>query len=91
MMDSYFVLTLARAIHILALVIGIGGVAVVTTIVLPQARECADAAEALALFERFERRFVTQVRYSILLVGLSGIAMLAFTDSWSRFRNASFW
>ena len=47
-------LALARAIHILALVHWIGGVAVVTTIVLPRARELPDAADAVAAFEAFE-------------------------------------
>jgi uncharacterized membrane protein len=82
---------LARAIHILALVHWIGGVAVVTTIVLPNARALPDAQDAVAAFEAFERRFASQVRISILLVGLSGFYMLAKLDAWDRFRYAAFW
>jgi len=84
-------LALARAIHVLALVHWIGGMAVVTTIVLPQARRLPDAKAAVAAFEAFERRFSSQVRFSILLVGLSGIYMLAKLDAWDRFRDAAFW
>jgi uncharacterized membrane protein len=84
-------LALARAIHVLALVHWIGGVAIVTTIVLPRARQMADVKEAVAAFEEFERRFAPQARISISLAGLSGIYMLAKLDAWSRFQYASFW
>jgi uncharacterized membrane protein len=84
-------LALARAIHVLALVHWIGGVAVVTTIVLPHARALPDAQDAVAAFEAFERRFASQVRISILLVGLSGLYMVTKLDAWDRFRYAAFW
>jgi uncharacterized membrane protein len=84
-------LALARAIHVLALVHWIGGLAVVTTIVLPHARGLSDAKDALSAFEAFERRFAAQVRISILLVGLSGGYMLTKLDAWDRFQFASFW
>lgn len=84
-------LTLARTIHILAIVHWIGGVTVVTTIVLPHARRLRDPAAAIAAFETFERRFVQQVRISILLAGLSGLYMLYALDAWDRFRDLSFW
>lgn len=84
-------LALARAIHILALVHWIGGVAAVTTIILPRARELPDAKDALAVFEAFEQRFARQARVSILLAGLSGAYMLIKLDAWDRFQYASFW
>jgi uncharacterized membrane protein len=84
-------LTLARAIHVLALVHWIGGVAAVTTIVLPHAKRMPDAKDAVAAFEEFERRFAPQARVSISLAGLSGVYMLAKLDAWSRFQDASFW
>jgi len=84
-------LTLARAVHILALVHWIGGVSAVTTIVLPQARRLGDAKAAIDFFEAFERRFVRQVRISIALAGLSGLYLLYALDAWDRFRHASFW
>ena len=84
-------LALARAIHVLALVHWIGGVAVVTTIVLPRARALRDAKEAIAAFEAVERRFASQVRISILLVGLSGAYMFTKLSAWNRLQDASFW
>jgi uncharacterized membrane protein len=84
-------LALARAIHILAVVHWIGGVFVVTTIVLPRAQALLDAQEAVAAFEAFERRFASQVRISILLVGLSGAYMLTKIGAWNSLQHASFW
>jgi uncharacterized membrane protein len=84
-------LTLARAVHVLALVHWIGGVCAVTTIVLPQARRLGEPAAAIEFFESFERRFVQQVRISIALAGLSGLYMLYALDAWDRFRHLSFW
>ena len=84
-------LALASAIHVLALVHWIGGLAVVTTIVLPDARRLPDAKEAVAVFEAFEQRFAFQVRISILLVGVSGAYLLTKLDAWARFQYASFW
>jgi uncharacterized membrane protein len=76
-------LAVARAVHVLALVHWVGGVAAVTTIVLPRARALPDAAEALRMFEAFEQRFASQVRVSILVVGLSGLYMLMRLDAWA--------
>jgi len=84
-------LSLARAIHVLSLVHWIGGVSVVTTIVLPNARRLPDAAAAVAAFETFESRFARQARVSILLAGLSGVYMLMKLDAWNRFAHAAFW
>ena len=84
-------LALARAVHILSLVHWFGGVAAVTTIILPRARDLPDAREALEAFEAFERRFAPQARISIFLAGLSGVYMLMKTDAWYRFQHASFW
>jgi uncharacterized membrane protein len=88
MIDDF---ALARAIHVLALVHWIGGVAAVTTIVLPRARGLPTAQEAVAAFETFELRFAPQARVSILLAGLSGAYMLMKLDAWNRFYDASFW
>jgi uncharacterized membrane protein len=84
-------LALARAIHVLALVHWIGGVTMVTAIVLPQARRLPDPEKAIAAFEAFERRFAPQARVSIGLAGLSGIYMLFDLDAWDRLREPRFW
>jgi uncharacterized membrane protein len=88
MLDDFAV---ARAVHILALVHWIGGVAVVTTIVLPHARTMPDALSALSVFEKFERRFASQARISILLVGLSGFYMLHKLQGWTWLLDPAHW
>jgi uncharacterized membrane protein len=84
-------LTVARAVHVLALVHWIGGVSIVTTIVLPYANRLTDPEAALEAFETFEHRFAAQARVSILLAGLSGLYMVFVLDAWSRFSDPSFW
>ena len=83
--------TLARALHVLAVVIWIGGVAMVTTIVLPAVRRGDLGADRLAAFQAIERRFVWQARAAIIVVGASGFYMVARADLWDRFRSAEFW
>ena len=84
-------LLIARAIHALGLIHWIGGVAFVTTIVLPSARRASTAEEAPAIFKAFESRFAPQVRISILLVGITGIYMMSELRAWSRLLSLSFW
>jgi uncharacterized membrane protein len=81
----------ARALHVLALVHWIGGVAMVTTIVLPRARVLANAHAALAAFDAFEAPFATQARFSILLAGLSGFYMLNKMQAWTLLLDPRFW
>jgi uncharacterized membrane protein len=84
-------LAVARAIHVLGVVHWIGGVAAVTTVVLPHAQLLPDANAAIAVFEAFERRFVRQARISVTLTGVSGIYILWRLAAWERFESPSFW
>lgn len=84
-------LTVARALHVLAIVHWIGGVAFVTLVLLPAVRRLAEPARRVALFEDIERRFAWQARVSTLLAGLSGFWMTERLDAWSRFADLRFW
>ena len=84
-------LAIARAVHVLGVVHWIGGVAAVTTIVLPHAQRLPDANVAIAAFEAFERRFARQARISVALTGVSGIYMLWRLAAWQRFESPSSW
>lgn len=83
--------TLARTLHIIGLVHWIGGLAFVTLVVLPLARSRAAGADGLALFEAIERRFATQVRVSVPLVGATGLWMAYRLNLWDRFAEPSLW
>lgn len=82
---------LARVIHVLSVVLWIGGVAMVATVLLPTLARMQSPAEAMAFFERFRRRFAAQARYTTLLVGLSGFYMVYVLDAWSRFAEWQYW
>jgi uncharacterized membrane protein len=83
-------IVLARALHVLAVVHWIGGVAFVTLVVLPLARS-RPAAEALRQFTAFEERFASQVRISIPLAGATGLWMTYRMNLWDRFADPRFW
>lgn len=80
---------LARAVHVVSVVHWIGGVAMVTTILLPLAR--GEDQGRFATFERFERRFAPQARVSVAAAGLSGLWMTEALGAWGRFLDPDFW
>lgn len=82
---------LARAIHVFGVVLWIGGVAFVTTVLLPSVRRMKDPAERVAFFETVEGRFAWQARGTTLLVGLSGFYMADKWDLWGRFLDPTYW
>jgi uncharacterized membrane protein len=82
---------MVRAIHVLAVIVWIGGVAMVTTVVLPLVRRTVVATDKLALFDAVERRFIWQARIATLLVAASGFYMVYRLDLWDRFRTLEFW
>ena len=67
-----------RVIHVLAVVLWIGCVAMVTTVLLPAIRALTSDEEKLPLFERIESRFSLQAKATTLLTGLSGFYMCMF-------------
>jgi uncharacterized membrane protein len=84
-------LAIARAIHVLAVVLWIGGVGMVTTVLLPAIRRLRAPADRLPLFHAIERRFAWQARATTLLAGASGFYMAYGFDAWDRFASLGFW
>ena len=82
---------LARALHVLAMVIWIGGVAMATTIALPAVRRGDLGADRLRAFQAIERRFVWQARTAVIVVALSGLYMIDRLNLWDRFQTITFW
>ena len=82
---------IARALHILAVVIWIGGVSMATTVVLPAVRSGDLGEDRLQAFQAVEHRFVWQARIATIVVGLSGFYMTWRLDLWDRFHTAAFW
>jgi uncharacterized membrane protein len=90
-MSEYDQAVLARILHILAVTLWIGGVAFVTTVLIPALRNLPDENQRLELFERLEGRFALQAKITTLLTGLSGLWMLDYLNAWSRYLEPQFW
>lgn len=84
-------LALARALHVLGVIVWIGGVSMATTVALPAVRRGLLGEDRLAAFRAFEGRFIWQARAAVLIVGLSGFYMIERMDLWSRFSEVQFW
>ncbi len=80
-MDSYIV---ARVVHVLSVVLWIGGVAMVTLVLLPAIKRMISPQERVTFFENIESRFAWQARVTTLLAGASGFYMLMIGGGWQR-------
>jgi uncharacterized membrane protein len=83
--------TIALGLHVLAVVLWIGGVAMVTTVVLPTAHRFEKPDDGIAFFEAIERRFAWQARGTTLVAGVSGFYMVGREDLWRNFLLLQFW
>lgn len=81
----------ARVIHVLSVVLWIGGVAFVTTVLIPAVRRIPSEAERFELFQKLESRFSVQARVTTALAGGSGLYMLHVMDAWDRYLDPAFW
>ena len=84
-------ITIARALHVLAVVLWIGGVGFVTMVLLPSVRNLQAPADRIVFFETMERRFGGQARWTTTLAGLTGFYMLVRLDLWDRFLSVAYW
>jgi uncharacterized membrane protein len=82
---------IARALHVISVVLWIGGVAMVTTVLLPSIRRTVPPAQRFAAFDAMEARFAAQSRWTTALAGASGFYMVWRIDAWDRFTSGMFW
>jgi uncharacterized membrane protein len=83
--------TIVLAIHLVAIVLWIGGVAMVTTVILPAVRRFKSPEERVIFFELVERRFAQQARITTLIAGASGFYMVYRLDLWPTFLTIDHW
>jgi len=81
----------ARILHVIGVVLWIGGVAMVTTVLLPATRRLKSPEERVRFFELIEAGFARQARWTVLITGLSGFYLAYLLDAWDRFKEASYW
>lgn len=69
-------------IHLLSVILWIGGLAFVTFNVFPAIYRETDSLKKVLLFQRIEHRFSAQARILSLLTGITGIAMVYIGNWW---------
>jgi uncharacterized membrane protein len=84
-------LTLARVIHIFAVILWIGGVAMVTTVIIPAVKKLKSKEEQIKTFEEIEGRFALQAKITTLITGITGFYMMYELDAWERYFDYRFW
>tara|TARA_R110002050_G_scaffold109799_1_gene221350 strand:- start:79109 stop:79594 length:486 start_codon:yes stop_codon:yes gene_type:complete len=86
---EYF--TLARVIHVVAVVIWIGGVAMVTTVILPAVKKMQSKRDKIDTFESLEGRFSLQAKVTTVLTAITGFYMIYELDAWHRYTESKYW
>lgn len=84
-------LTLARVIHVVAIVLWIGGVAMVTTVIIPAVKRLKSKEDKIKTFEAIEGRFAVQAKITTVITALSGFYMLYLLDGWDRYLDVRYW
>lgn len=82
---------LLRALHVLGVVLWIGGVAFVTMVLLPAIKQHKLPHERVVFFSQIEGRFAWHARWMTLLVGITGFYIVHLWDLWGRFADLSYW
>ena len=90
-MIEFDLFVVARAVHVLAVVLWIGGVAFVTTVFIPALMRLPEQDKRMTLFENLEGRFGTQAKWTTALTGITGFYMLEFLNAWNRYLHPEFW
>lgn len=86
---EYF--TLARVLHVIAVILWIGGVAMVTTVIIPSVKRLKSKEEQIKTFEEIEGRFAIQAKITTLITGVTGFYMLYVLNAWDRYLDYRFW
>lgn len=84
-------ITIARVLHVLAVVLWIGGVSMVTTVLIPAIKKLKSKEDQIHTFEQIEGRFATQAKITTLITAITGFYMLYEMDAWNRYLDIRFW
>ncbi|RJQ18087.1 MAG: hypothetical protein C4560_07880, partial [Nitrospiraceae bacterium] len=67
---------IALTIHVLSIIIWIGGVSFVTMITFPMIQRADSSLEQVMMFQGTEHRFVKIAKAMVILAGLSGLYLI---------------
>lgn len=73
------IFTVMLIIHVLAVILWIGGLAFVTILIFPSLYKMQEALQKVLFFQRIEHRFAPLARIYSATVGITGIVMLVHT------------
>lgn len=85
------IITFARVLHVVAVVLWIGGVAMVTTVIIPSVKRMKSKEEQMETFEKIEGRFSNQAKVLVLIAGITGFYLMYALDAWNRYLDIRFW
>jgi len=74
--------SILTAVHVLGVVVWIGGVAFVTMIVFPMITRMEDSFDKVLFFQGIEHRFAGIAKSAVVVVGLTGGWLLYITGEW---------
>lgn len=77
--------TLARVVHVLGVILWVGGVSFLVTMLMPRLRANLNPAQQFKFFLSLARPFAIWMRYVTMAVALSGFLMLELLDGWDRY------
>lgn len=69
-------LTILLIIHVICIIVWIGGVTFVTTVIFPMMYMTEGSLEKALMFQRVEHRFAGMVKWLVAIVGITGFWML---------------
>ncbi|MBI1810931.1 MAG: hypothetical protein HY035_04100 [Nitrospirae bacterium] len=82
-------LPLLIAIHVIGVILWIGGVAFVTMVVFPMIMRLENSLEKVLFFQGIEHRFAKIAKTSVVVVGVTGVLLLQITGKWNIMFKAS--
>ncbi|MFN3739202.1 MAG: hypothetical protein ACK4TF_00825 [Thermodesulfovibrionales bacterium] len=71
------------AIHVITIILWIGGVAFVTINIFPILMRMEDSLEKIRYFQAVENRFARQARLYAIVAGITGAVILFLENGWS--------
>lgn len=90
-MSKYDLFVIARALHVIGVVVWIGGVSFVTLVLIPALKRIESKQGKMQLFEHLEGRFALQAKVATIVTVFSGIYMIEYLHCWDRYLHLQFW
>jgi uncharacterized membrane protein len=87
--EDFFVI--ARILHVIGVVLWIGGVAFLALVLVPTLRTMPEPEKSFKFFAAVEGGFKRQAKIVTAVTGLSGFFMLFWLNAWDRYLDLSFW